>query len=70
MCRNCLLNRREFVETMSVFTAGTLMTSALIPGASASSSAPDPAMFQWDPDAPMFHPCKTLRVQPVLMYRD
>ena len=70
MCRNCQMNRREFVETMSVLTAGTLFTGGVLLGQDASGSAPDPAMFQWDPDAPMFHPCKTLKVQPVLMYRD
>ena len=70
MCRNCQWNRREFVETMSALTAGTLLTAHAIFADDASDSAPDPASFQWDPDAPMFHPCKTLKVQPVLMYRD
>ncbi|MCL2623082.1 MAG: hypothetical protein FWD31_05375 [Planctomycetaceae bacterium] len=70
MCRNCLMNRREFVETAGVLAAGTLFTSSVLLGENASGFAPDPAAFQWDPDAPIFHPCKTLKVQPVLMYRD
>ena len=41
MCRNCLLNRREFVETMGVLTAETLVTGAMFPGVNASHSAPD-----------------------------
>jgi len=70
MCRNCQMNRREFVETMGVVAAGTFLTGGVAFGKDAAGSAPSPATFQWNPDAPMFHPCKTLRVQPVLMYRD
>ena len=67
MCRNCQRNRREFAETAGLLAAGagTLFTSGAVFG-----FAPDPALFHWEPFAPMFHPCKTLKVQPVLMYRD
>ena len=66
MCRNCLFNRREFVGTMGVLAAGTMLATQAL----ASQDTPDPAQFQWDPYAPLMHPCKTLKVQPVLMYRD
>ena len=67
MCRSCLLNRREFVGTMGVLAAGTLLTSQ----AALGENPLDPGAFQWDPHEPLSHPlCKTLKVQPVLMYRD
>jgi hypothetical protein len=58
MCRNCLLNRREFVETMGVRAAGTFLTSR-VALAGNTGVLPDPTMLQWAPDAAMFHPCKT-----------
>ena len=67
MCRNCLLNRREFVGTVGVLAAGTLLTSNALIG---EETAPKASEFQWDPYTPFFHPCRTLKVQPVLMYRD
>ena len=64
------MNRRQFVETMGVLTAGTILTGSVVSGMSGSYFTSDPSKFQWDPDAPMFHPGKTLKVQPVLMYRE
>jgi len=52
---------------MGVLAAGTFLTNSVVSGAGITV---DPSTFQWNPDAPMFHPCKTLIVQPVLMYRD
>ncbi len=66
MCRNCQLNRREFVGTMGLLAAGTMFSGS----AAATQEAPDPASFQWEPYAPMIQPGKALKVQPVLMYRD
>ena len=67
MCRNCLLNRREFVGTVGVLAAGTLLANNALIG---EETAPNAAEFQWTPYAPLIHPCQALKVQPVLMYRD
>ena len=70
MCQNCQMNRREFVETAGLVAAGTFFTGGVALAKEAAMITHSPSTFQWDPDAPMFHPCKTLKVQPVLMYRN
>ena len=70
MCRNCQMNRRQFVETVGMVAAGTFLTGSVVSGMNSGGAMVDVPPFQWDPDVPMLHPGKTLKVQPVLMYRD
>ena len=68
MCRNCQMSRRQFVEALGALTAGTILSGNIASGVNVAGGAPDPSTFGWDPDAPMIHPGKTLKVQPVLIY--
>lgn len=70
MCRNCQINRREFVGTVGALTAGTLVASnPVYANAPNSANSVLPEQFVWNPDS-FLQPCKTLRVQPVLMYKE
>ena len=65
MCRNCLLNRREFIGAAGMISGALLAGQVAV--SHADSKIPD---HKWDPNAPMFHIGKALKVQPVLMYQN
>ncbi len=66
MCRNCLLNRRQFVGTVGAVASGVLLSGG-VAASRESGGLPD---LRWDPHAPLIHPGKTLKVQPILMYQE
>lgn len=63
-CCHCL-NRREFLGTTAALAAG----AALLPNVLAHASDRNWPKDWWDPERPYAVHTKTLRVQPVLMYR-
>ncbi len=64
MCRDCILNRRDFNGLAAAGLAGGIMAR---PSALAADAGPvRPA--QWDPHLPLIVPGAAIVVQPVLMY--
>jgi len=64
MCCNHL-NRREFLGV----TGGLVLGAGLASTAAAQGASPEWPADLWDPDRPFQPVAKTLRVQPILMYR-
>ncbi len=64
MCRDCILNRREFHGLAAAGLAGSLLAAP--PDHAVDTGPVQP--FRWDPRLPLIAPGAGLTVQPVLMF--